>query len=471
MITYVALHFWRGELRAQRLVSRNKALTAVQLAFALAVLAALAYGVRHLLLRGAVPVSNVALLGILAMALIFSNVLVTGEESGTRADDLRAWALPRPLTSRAVRGFVITTGFLRSALFTLTLIGAVTAGALSAASSWAARAEIATSAVLLPVPPVAAALWFSTGRSRRIGPGFVTVPLGLAFLLTAVRLPEPHGAWAAVAQTAAAPGLTLPSSCCSSPRSWRLMLRTPEAGRPHQHDAPAATDASVLQVAGLSARYDGPDVFTDVSLTLRRGETVRVTGPNGAGKSTLLRCLTGVHPPRTGLVRVRGTDLAAHPVEAKRHIGYAAGDIPFTYLTGREHLELGVRVYRLPRSAADAVLNRFSGWALTRAIDTESRRYSHGMRQQLKLLLAILHNPSLLVLDEAAEGLDDQALTDWLGYLADRSTAGGSLVYVEHRDEVALRFPASRRLELSDTDITEGEDAGALPTILTAAEE
>lgn len=209
MITYLALHFWRGELRAQRLISRNRTLMIVQLIFALVVLAALASGVRHLLLRGLVPISNVALLGILGMALIFSNVLVTGEESGTRTDDLRAWALPRPLTARTLRGFVIATGFLRSALFTVTLIGAVTAGALSAASDWTARGEVVAAGVLLPLPPVTAALWFSTGRARRLGPGFVTVPLGLAFLVTAVRLPTPRGAWAAVAQVLAAPGLTL----------------------------------------------------------------------------------------------------------------------------------------------------------------------------------------------------------------------------------------------------------------------
>jgi len=206
---YAALRFWRGELRAQRIVSANRALTAVQLLFGVGVLGALAYGVRAMLLHGSVPVANVALLGVLGMTLIFSNVLLTGEESGTRVDDLRAWALPRPLTKATLHGFVISTGLLRSAIFTLTLVGAVAVGALSVPNGWVGRGEIAGAAIVLPVPPVTAGLWFSADRGRVLGPGFVSVPFGLSFLATAIRLPEPGGAWAQVVQAFAAPGLTL----------------------------------------------------------------------------------------------------------------------------------------------------------------------------------------------------------------------------------------------------------------------
>jgi len=209
------------------------------------------------------------------------------------------------------------------------------------------------------------------------------------------------------------------------------------------HQAPA------LAVAGLSARYQGPDVFRDLSMVVAHGEAVRVTGPNAAGKSTLLRCLAGIHPPRTGRIQICGADLAEQPMPAKRRLGYAAGEIPFTYLTGREHLRLALRVYRLDRRALPDLLDQFPSWAAVRAIDTEVRRYSHGMRQQLGVLLALLHDPCLLLLDEAADGFDDDSLASLASHLAERAAAGRSLVFVEHRDQIAAAFPAARSIALA----------------------
>lgn len=207
-----------------------------------------------------------------------------------------------------------------------------------------------------------------------------------------------------------------------------------------------------LAVRGLSAAYAGPDVFRDINIVLQQGETLRVAGVNAAGKSTLLRCAAGVHQPRTGWIRICDFDIVAQPIEAKRHLGYTDGIVPFTYLTGREHLLLGLRVYRLPRAALTDLLDRFSGWAVVRGIDTEVKRYSHGMRQQLSALLSVLHDPCLLLLDEVTDGFDDDSLSDWQHYLKERSAAGRSLVFVEHRDNIAPVFPDARHLVLRPFD-------------------
>jgi len=211
-------------------------------------------------------------------------------------------------------------------------------------------------------------------------------------------------------------------------------------------------DEPALTVQDLSAGYAGRDVFRDINIVLKQGETLRVAGVNASGKSTLLRCVAGIHQPRTGWIRICNFDIAAQPLEAKRQLGYTDGAVPFTYLTGREHLLLGLRVYRLPRSALTNLLDRFSDWAVVRGIDTEVKRYSHGMRQQLSALLAVLHDPCLLLLDEVTDGFDDDSLADWQKYLKERLAAGCSVVFVEHRDNIASVFPDARQLLLRPFD-------------------
>ena len=219
-------------------------------------------------------------------------------------------------------------------------------------------------------------------------------------------------------------------------------------------------DGWALAVEGLSAGYEDGDVFRDVAVGVRPGESVRIAGGNAAGKSTLMRCLAGIKQPRTGRVGVCGHDLAAEPVPAKRHLGYSAGASPFTYLTGREHLRLARRVHGLGHEHEERLLERFAGWAVTAAADTQVRRYSHGMRQQLSLLLAVIHEPCVLMLDEAVDGLDDDTLTDWSAYLHQRAAAGGSLLFVEHRDEVVRSFPPARPWLLPGALRDESHDQG-----------
>jgi ABC-2 type transport system ATP-binding protein len=225
-----------------------------------------------------------------------------------------------------------------------------------------------------------------------------------------------------------------------------------------RHPSLVQREGSTLCVEGLSAGYDH-DIFRDVRFTVGPGETVRIAGANAAGKSTLMRCLAGVHQSRTGQVIVCRADLGDQPEEAKRHVGYSTGQGPFTYLTGREHLRLAMRVYRLPKTAEQQVLARFPNWAVVRDIDSEVRRYSHGMRQQLAAMLAVMHDPCVLLLDEATDGFDDASLIDWSNYLTERAMGGGSLVYVEHRAEVVAAFPPARHIELSHFQLSaENED-------------
>jgi len=199
-----------------------------------------------------------------------------------------------------------------------------------------------------------------------------------------------------------------------------------------------------VEVHGLWAGYAAGDVLQDFELVVDRGESVRLVGRNGSGKSTLANCIAGNHTPRAGSIMVQGISLQDFPVQAKRLIGMSTGTCPFPYLTGREHLAVVRRVYGLGAERIDALLQRFAAWESVRSLDLEVRRYSHGMRQQLSLLLAIVHEPALLILDEAIDGLDKESQADWSEYLDERAAAGGTLLFVAHKDGVASGFPAGR---------------------------
>ena len=127
----------------------------------------------------------------------------------------------------------------------------------------------------------------------------------------------------------------------------------------------------------------------------------------------------------------------------------STGTCPFPYLTGREHLAVVRRVYGLGAIRIDALQKRFAGWESVRAIDEETRTYSHGMRQQLSLLLAVAHEPRVLLLDEATDGLDKESQADWSEYLDERAAAGGTLLFVAHKEGVAIGFPAGRSIKVT----------------------
>jgi ABC-type multidrug transport system ATPase subunit len=124
------------------------------------------------------------------------------------------------------------------------------------------------------------------------------------------------------------------------------------------------------------------------------------------------------------------------------------GTCPFPYLTGREHLDVARRVYDLPAEHVESFVGRFAAWESVRSLDQQVRTYSHGMRQQLALLLATVHEPPLVLLDEATGGLDKESQADWSEYLNERADAGRTLVYVAHKDGVASGFPVGRSIKL-----------------------
>jgi ABC-2 type transport system ATP-binding protein len=164
----------------------------------------------------------------------------------------------------------------------------------------------------------------------------------------------------------------------------------------------------VIAIHDLTKKYGQFTAVDRVSLEVRRGEIFGFLGPNGAGKTTTIRILAGLSLPTSGEVRVDGLDIHRDSLRIKAMTGYVP-DRPFLYekLTGRELLQFVVNLYhrewRDCEARAAELLRYFDidQWANARI-----ENLSHGMKQKLVLVSALVHDPALLIIDEPMVGLD-----------------------------------------------------------------
>jgi ABC-2 type transport system ATP-binding protein len=164
-------------------------------------------------------------------------------------------------------------------------------------------------------------------------------------------------------------------------------------------------------------------------------------GPNGAGKTTTVRAVCGIITPSDGTIRVNGVDVHRDPQRAKAQIGYVPESPEvFSSLTGREYLALSGRLYHMPESLATRATELLERFGLLEAADDQLSTYSKGMRQKTVIAAAILHNPSVLILDEPLGGLDASSaavLKELIRSFADR---GRTVLFCSHVLEVVQRL-------------------------------
>ena len=201
-------------------------------------------------------------------------------------------------------------------------------------------------------------------------------------------------------------------------------------------------ETPVLDVSRYRKEYRGKVAVSDLSLAVAPGEICGFIGHNGAGKTTLIRSVVGAQPPTSGTVRVCGRDVWREPVAAKRLMAYVP-DNPdvYDFLTGAQYLDLIADVFGVGaeerRRRAGELAARLE---LADALGEPVSAYSHGMRQKLVLTGALLHDQTLLVLDEPFVGLDPSASHELKAILRERADAGGAVFFSSHVLEVVERL-------------------------------
>jgi ABC-2 type transport system ATP-binding protein len=164
----------------------------------------------------------------------------------------------------------------------------------------------------------------------------------------------------------------------------------------------------VIEIRELTKKY-GEFVAVDrLSLSVQPGEIFGFLGPNGAGKTTTIRIIAGLSLPTSGSVRVNGIDVAVDAISAKAVMGYVP-DRPYLYekLTGRELLQFVANLYDKEwRDCETRALELLRYFELHDWIDARVENLSHGMKQKLVIISALVHDPAVLVIDEPMVGLD-----------------------------------------------------------------
>ena len=182
----------------------------------------------------------------------------------------------------------------------------------------------------------------------------------------------------------------------------------------------------------MHKRYGAATVLDGVDLSVHAGQVVAIQGPNGSGKSTLLRIAATLTSPTSGQLAVNGVDAVKHSADARRHIGSVMHS-PMLYsdLTVRENLSLFAKLCQLdsPDRSIDEVAERLQ---LTPRIDERVQRLSHGYRKRVAIARAIIHSPSLLLLDEPETGLDDASLVVLSEIIDDWRLNNGAVVMATH---------------------------------------
>jgi ABC-2 type transport system ATP-binding protein len=186
----------------------------------------------------------------------------------------------------------------------------------------------------------------------------------------------------------------------------------------------------MIEVENVTRTYGAFTAVDDVSFTARQGRVTGFLGPNGAGKSTTMRVMVGLTPPSRGRVTIGGHEYPEIP-NPGRHVGVLLdASAQHAGRTGREILAIGAATMGLPAKRVDEMLELVS---LTPA---ESRRrvrnYSLGMRQRLGIAHALLGAPSVLILDEPANGLDPAGIHWMRGMLRDYAARGGTVLLSSH---------------------------------------
>ncbi|MDR1899479.1 MAG: ATP-binding cassette domain-containing protein [Treponema sp.] len=170
----------------------------------------------------------------------------------------------------------------------------------------------------------------------------------------------------------------------------------------------------MIEVQGLSKRYDRVEVVKDVSFSVGREEILGFLGPNGAGKTTIMKILTGFHFPSGGTALVDGISVEEEPVEVKKRIGYLPENVPlYGEFTVDEYLSFIAAARLLPKAESRrAVAGSVEACGLGEVRSKRIETLSKGYRQRTGLAQAILHDPPILILDEPTSGLDPNQIIE-----------------------------------------------------------
>lgn len=200
----------------------------------------------------------------------------------------------------------------------------------------------------------------------------------------------------------------------------------------------------MIRLNCISKTYgaSGKKAVDGLTLDVEDGRITGFIGPNGAGKTTTLKMITGVIAPDAGGVTINNMDMKKNPLQAKQQFGFVA-DSPDSFLRvkGIEYLNFMADIYGA--SAADRqkfIENTAKRFDMEEALGSRILSYSHGMRQKIMVMGALIHNPSVWILDEPLTGLDPRSAYELKEMMKEHAAAGKTVLFSTHVLEVAEKL-------------------------------
>lgn len=199
----------------------------------------------------------------------------------------------------------------------------------------------------------------------------------------------------------------------------------------------------MLRVKNLSKTYRNSHVraIDDINLEIEDGDIYGFIGPNGAGKSTTIKCIVGIHDYEEGEIIFNDINLKTDPIAFKNRLAYVP-DNPdvYEFMTGIAYLDFIANTFKVGEEKNELIHKYASMFGIENDLANPIKTYSHGMKQKIQIISAIIHKPKLMVLDEPFVGLDPKAAFDLKEVMKELCNEGTSILFSSHVLEVVEKF-------------------------------
>ena len=198
----------------------------------------------------------------------------------------------------------------------------------------------------------------------------------------------------------------------------------------------------MLKIINVSKSYKNKKAIENISIEVNKGEVFGFIGHNGAGKTTTIKSIVGIHNFEEGDILINSKSIKKNPIECKKDIAYIP-DNPDIYeaLTGIQYLNFIADIFKVSKSEREEKIKYYSEkFEINKSLGDLISSYSHGMKQKLLIISALIHNPKVLILDEPFVGLDPKASFILKEIMREFCNNGGCIFFSTHVLEVAEKI-------------------------------
>lgn len=198
----------------------------------------------------------------------------------------------------------------------------------------------------------------------------------------------------------------------------------------------------MIKIANLTKKYGEKVAVDNLSIEIPNGEICAFIGHNGAGKTTTIKCLVGIQEADSGEFEIDGASLKTSELEYKKKIAYIP-DTPeaYDFMTGNAYLNFIADVFRISLEERKSAIEKYSKlFEMQDVLNNNISSYSHGMKQKIVLISALIHSPKVLILDEPFVGLDPKSSHSLKQVMHEFCQKGGAIFFSTHVLDVAEKL-------------------------------